>query len=193
MSTGESPKALRADCPDCGHAFGVRAAPGTAITCPSCGAPFVLRAREPKARSTPVQPATPAPAPVATDTVPEVPWLKVLLTVLALLVAHVGVYQLLTSSDRGELDRIRAEYDGIVPEAKPDPGTSPDPGTPAYKVWNQTRRANADAARYEELASKVGVTRTWLTLAFFLQVGLLGFALFRTASKLKRRNARGRR
>jgi len=193
MSTDEGSKALRADCPDCGHVFGVRAAPGTAITCPACGAPFVLRAPKPKARPTPAEPAAPVEAPVPAEAVPEVPWLKVLLTVLALLVAHVGVYQLLTSSDRGELDRIRAEYDGIVPDAKPDPGASPDPGTPAYKVWNQTRRANADAARYGELASKVGVTRTWLTLAFVLQVGLLGFALFRTASKLKRRGSRGRR
>ncbi len=179
---------MNTTCPECRAGF--RAKPGATVPCPGCGNPVVVPetstadARPEKRASTP-QVDAPEPTPA-----PQLPWMMVTVVLAVLAVAHYGLYLLITATARAEIEEHEARHGAGALHGAKDPGKAPVAGSEAFADWTHERELWTASIAYEDARKERRLVNTGLLLAYVLQVGFMGWALYSMSAKQKRASRR---
>ena len=176
---------MKTTCPECDARF--EAPAGRPVPCPGCGNPVVARSDErPRPR-----PREEAPAPAEASV--AIPWAKALIVLIVLAVAHYGIYLLVSAGARSEVAAIEARQGGRIPARVEAPGDPPPASSPAYAGWLEQKERYDDVRAWREHEGHRAWVARGLGLAYLVQVVIMGFALARVASSMKRRTRAGGR
>jgi hypothetical protein len=111
------------------------------VACGGCANPVVRP--HPKVASRPAR--EPSRSPAETEALLRRLWRTAALVLALLLLAHAGLYLLLTAGPRGEAARLEARHGRAALEGAEAPAPPPAAGTPAYATWRRQRTLWIDA------------------------------------------------
>ncbi|MHC5011846.1 MAG: hypothetical protein ACYTG6_13025 [Planctomycetota bacterium] len=107
---------------------------------------------------------------------------SIVLGVLA--AAHLGLFLLLTTGARQELDRIDARWTPSELEAAQLPGPRPSSGGSAMSRWNAAQALWEDAEARSRHQRHVRIVGYGLLVAFLVQVAVTGVLLSRVRRRI---------
>jgi hypothetical protein len=153
-------------CPECDEPAPAGTRAGAPYACTACGNPVL-----------PVE----APAAVAPRAASRASWKVGVGVFVALALAYVGLYLLLTSDASGVRDRLLAQH-GPAIAAFPNPGTAPGDGdAAAFRAWREAKARHDDRLLYERKSARVDALFVGLLCAFGAQVAFTALLVVRSA------------